>query len=148
MQSVLLYGSETWVLSLAVMARLEGFHIRAAYWMAKRHVPRRGTNHQWVSVLGGGAGGVWYAHNPALHRRAKGDNCTVCGWAQHLCRMPGSRPTVRFGAPAVVVGTEDDLGRRVIYLSLATEPFCSSLEPSGHGGRMAGARQMQLDRVF
>jgi hypothetical protein len=44
-QPVLLYGSETWVLSPAVMARLEGFHIRAAYRMAKRHVPRRGTNH-------------------------------------------------------------------------------------------------------
>ena len=48
MQSVLLYGSETWVLSPAVMARLEGFHIRAAYRMAKRHVPRRGPDHQWV----------------------------------------------------------------------------------------------------
>ncbi len=47
-QSVLLYGSKTWVLSPAFMARLEGFHIRAAYRMAKRHVPRRGTNHQWV----------------------------------------------------------------------------------------------------
>jgi hypothetical protein len=42
-QSVLLYGSETWVLSKAVMARLEGFHICAAYLMAKEHVPcRRG----------------------------------------------------------------------------------------------------------
>ena len=29
-QSVLLYGSKMWVLSLAVMARLKGFHIRAA----------------------------------------------------------------------------------------------------------------------
>ncbi len=47
-QSVLLYGSETWVVSPAVMARLKGFHIRAAYRMAKRHVPRRETNHQWV----------------------------------------------------------------------------------------------------
>ena len=47
-QSVLLYGSETWVLSSAVMARLEGFHIRAAYRMAKEHVPRRGANLQWV----------------------------------------------------------------------------------------------------
>ncbi len=48
-QSVLLYGSETWVLSPAAMARLEGFHIRAAYWMlAKEHVPRRGPNLQWV----------------------------------------------------------------------------------------------------
>jgi hypothetical protein len=26
-QSVLLYGSKTWVLSKTVMARLEGFHI-------------------------------------------------------------------------------------------------------------------------
>jgi len=47
-QSVLLYGSETWVLSPAAMARLEGFHIRVAYWMAKEHVPRGGPNLQWV----------------------------------------------------------------------------------------------------
>ena len=47
-QSVLLYGSETWVLSPAALARLEGFHIRAAYRMAKEHVPRRGPNQQWV----------------------------------------------------------------------------------------------------
>jgi hypothetical protein len=38
-QSVLLYGSKAWVLSKAVMARLEGFHICAEYWMAKEHVP-------------------------------------------------------------------------------------------------------------
>jgi hypothetical protein len=43
-QSVLLYGSETWVLSSAVLARLKGFHLRAAYRMAKKHVPRRGPN--------------------------------------------------------------------------------------------------------
>ena len=48
MQSFLLYGSETGVLSLAVMARLKAFHIRAAYRMAKEHTPRRGTNHQWA----------------------------------------------------------------------------------------------------
>ena len=47
-QSVLLYGSETWVLSPAALARLEGFHIRAAYRMAKEHVPRRGPLQQWV----------------------------------------------------------------------------------------------------
>jgi hypothetical protein len=47
-QSVLLYGSKTWVLSLAVLARLEGFHIRASYRMAKKHVPRRGPLQQWV----------------------------------------------------------------------------------------------------
>jgi hypothetical protein len=47
-QSVLLYGSETWVLSPAVLARLEGFLIRTAYQMVKKHVPRRGPNQQWV----------------------------------------------------------------------------------------------------
>ncbi len=30
MQSVLLYGSETWNLTKTAMARLEGFHIKAA----------------------------------------------------------------------------------------------------------------------
>jgi hypothetical protein len=43
-QSVLLYGSEMWVLSTASLARLEGFHLRAAYWMAKKHVPWRGPH--------------------------------------------------------------------------------------------------------
>ena len=47
-QSVLLYGSKTWVLSPAVMARLKGFHILAAYRMAKEHTPRQGMNCQWV----------------------------------------------------------------------------------------------------
>ena len=30
------------------MARLKGFHIRAAYRMAKEHVPRQGPLQQWV----------------------------------------------------------------------------------------------------
>jgi hypothetical protein len=51
-----------------------------------------------------------------------------------LCGMPGDRPKARFGAPAVVVGAEDVLGRHLMQLDLAIEPFCSSLEPSGHRG--------------
>ena len=47
-QSLLLYGSETWNLTTTALAWLEGFHIRAAYWMAKVHKPRRGPNHVWV----------------------------------------------------------------------------------------------------
>ncbi len=47
-QSILLYGSKTWVLSKAVMARLEGFHICMVYWMAKEHVPCWGPHCQWV----------------------------------------------------------------------------------------------------
>jgi hypothetical protein len=48
-QSVLLYRSKTWVLSKAVMARLEGFHICAAYWKAKEYVPCWGAHCQWVN---------------------------------------------------------------------------------------------------
>ena len=47
-QSVLLYGSKTWNLTQTALARLEGFHIRAAYQMAKEHKPRKGPNHVWV----------------------------------------------------------------------------------------------------
>jgi hypothetical protein len=47
-QAVLLYGSETWVISPTAMARLEGFHIRATYQMAKTHKPRWGPRNEWV----------------------------------------------------------------------------------------------------
>jgi hypothetical protein len=47
-QSVLLHGTETWVLSKAIIARLEGFHICAVYQMAKEHVPHRGPHRQCV----------------------------------------------------------------------------------------------------
>ena len=40
--AVLLYGSKTWVLSMATLVSLEGSHIHAAYRMAVRHKPRRG----------------------------------------------------------------------------------------------------------
>jgi hypothetical protein len=41
-QSVLLYGSKTWNLTKAVLARLEGFHIRTTYGMAWEHKPCKG----------------------------------------------------------------------------------------------------------
>ena len=47
-QLVLLYGSETWNLTKTPLTGLEGFHIRAAYRMAKKHKPRKGPNHVWV----------------------------------------------------------------------------------------------------
>ncbi len=43
-QAVLLYGSETWNLMKAVLARLEGFHVQAAYRMAQVHQPK------WVAM--------------------------------------------------------------------------------------------------
>ena len=47
-QAVLLYGSETWVLSSTALARLEGFHIRATYRMAQKNKPCRGPGYRWV----------------------------------------------------------------------------------------------------
>jgi hypothetical protein len=47
-QAMLLYGSKTWVLSSTALARLEGFHICAAYRMTKKNKPRRGPAHRWV----------------------------------------------------------------------------------------------------
>ncbi len=47
-QSALLYGSETWNLTTAALAWLKGFHIRAAYWMAEKHKPKKGPHHKWV----------------------------------------------------------------------------------------------------
>ncbi len=47
-QSVLLYGSETWNLTTIALAWLEGFCIRAAYRMAEKHKPKKGPNHGWV----------------------------------------------------------------------------------------------------
>ena len=36
------------MLSPAALARLEGFHIRAAYRMTQTYVPRRGPQQQWI----------------------------------------------------------------------------------------------------
>jgi hypothetical protein len=47
-QAILLYGSKTWNLSASALARLEGFHIRVEYRMAREHQPRRGANHDWI----------------------------------------------------------------------------------------------------
>ena len=47
-QAVLLYSSETWVLSMTALASLEGFHIRAGWRMAVRHKPWRGPGHGWI----------------------------------------------------------------------------------------------------
>ena len=47
-QSVLLYGSESWNLTKGALARLEGFNIRVAYRIAVENKPRRGLHHAWV----------------------------------------------------------------------------------------------------
>ncbi len=47
-QAVLLYGSKALVISRTALARLKGFHIRAAYRMAKEHKPKRGPGNVWI----------------------------------------------------------------------------------------------------
>jgi hypothetical protein len=46
-KAVLLYGSETWSLSLSSMKRLEGFHIRAAWRMSGKR-PERNMDGSWT----------------------------------------------------------------------------------------------------
>jgi hypothetical protein len=41
---VLLFGSESWVLTDTAMRVLEGFHVRSAYWMAREHKPRKNND--------------------------------------------------------------------------------------------------------
>ena len=50
-QAVLLYGSKMWNLTNIALAQLQGFHIRAAYHMAKKHKPKKVLNHVWVYPL-------------------------------------------------------------------------------------------------
>jgi hypothetical protein len=47
-QAILLYGSETLNLTNSALARLKGFHVCAAYKMARKHWPKRDANGVWV----------------------------------------------------------------------------------------------------
>jgi hypothetical protein len=47
-QAALLYGSRMWNLTNSALARLKGFHICAAYKMARKHRPKMGANGVWV----------------------------------------------------------------------------------------------------
>jgi len=47
-QSVLLFGSETWNLTTTTLARLNGFHVCKAYRMAEKHKPKKGPHHKRV----------------------------------------------------------------------------------------------------
>ena len=46
-QAVLLFGSETWNVTSVALKELEGFHIRAAYRMARENRPRREPDGSW-----------------------------------------------------------------------------------------------------
>ena len=46
-QAVLLFGSKTWNLTPSAVKRLEGFHMRAAWRMARTNKPRRRPDRSW-----------------------------------------------------------------------------------------------------
>ena len=46
-QSILLYGCETWVITKPMLRMLRGFHLRAAYRMAKVNKPRKLDDVEW-----------------------------------------------------------------------------------------------------
>ncbi len=52
-QSILLYGSESWTLHTALLARLEGFHICAVWRMSWEHKPRREAHGVWTESNSG-----------------------------------------------------------------------------------------------
>ena len=47
-QAVLLFGSETWNLTPSSMKRLEGFHLQAAWRMARKYKPRKEPDGTWM----------------------------------------------------------------------------------------------------
>eukprot|EP00957_Ditylum_brightwellii_P181368 13815834-Ditylum_brightwellii.AAC.1 len=47
-QAVLLYGSESWNITLTAMRMLEGFHAKAAWQMATVNRPERQLDDTWV----------------------------------------------------------------------------------------------------
>ncbi len=133
-QSVLLYGSETWTLSPAALARLEGFHIRAAYRMAKEHVPRWGPRQQWVyppsdKVLEE-CGMHTIEHYIDVQRE------TIAKYVVDRSIYAECKETDRRHGlvPRWWWWEQRMFGRCLMQLDLAIEPLCSSLEPSGHRG--------------
>ncbi len=79
-QAILLYGSKTWNLSASSLARLEGFHIRVAYRMAREHQPRQGANHAWVySKSADVFGGVRDVDDCGVHLQTMRHCCRICG---------------------------------------------------------------------
>ena len=107
-QAVLLYGSETWVLSATALASLEGFHIRAAYRMAVRHKPRRGPRHGWIYPVGR----VWDEHTRGVHHGSSADDCGVRSDPPDSHRMQAGRAEEGSSTAPVVVGATDGPGRQ------------------------------------
>ena len=85
--SILLFGSETWNITPTMMKVLEGFHIQAAWRMAREHKPRRDPQSgTWTypCFIGGCFGGSWPPHHRTLCEGSKGDSRTIHQGETHL----------------------------------------------------------------
>ena len=82
--AVLLYGSESWVVSAYDLRALEGFHVEAARRLTGMRPKKRGGDMGLPEVGGHVVGGA-VAHGPGDHRPAPPD------------RPPGNRGPAHFG---------------------------------------------------
>ncbi len=122
-QSVLLYGSETWVLSTVALARLEGFHLCTAYWMARKYVPCWEPHHWWIYPPPDKVLEECGMHTIQHYINVLRQTIAKYVGLQHLCGMPGGRSNMLFGAQVLVVGAENVIERRLMQLDLAIKPF-------------------------
>jgi len=133
-QSVLLYGSETWKLTETVLAWLEGFHIHAAYRMARKHKPRKGLFGNWIypstkDVL------KWPSLREGVHQYMPCYDCDVCGEPSNILGVPGRGTEERANAVPVVVGTGARPGRITVHLSIMSDGLATeSTQLTGRGG--------------
>ena len=108
-QSVLLYGSETWNVTKTALKQLEGFHIRAAYRMAIVNKPKRGSNNTWTyprtkDVLAECRVG----NNRHIHPKATGYNRAIHRDPPYLHRLHRRGAETGVNATAMVVGATDE----------------------------------------
>jgi len=80
-QPVLLYGRETWNLAETMLARLEGFHIRAAYRMAQVNKLRKGLFGNWIYPSAKDMLEECGLHSVKeyVHQYTPCNDCDVCG---------------------------------------------------------------------
>ena len=107
-----MHGSKTWNLTKTALARLEGFHVRAAYKMARKYRPKRGANGVWVypktaDVLGERGMDSIAKYIQACHQTIT----TYMATRPILVACVGDGQQRRVDTASVVVGATDVLGR-------------------------------------
>jgi hypothetical protein len=103
-QAVLLYGSETWNLTKLALARLEGFQVRVAYKMARKHS-------LGLFEDGGRSWRIRHGFHCRVHPGPSSDNRVVHGNQTNLYSLRWRRTAERVDVASVVVGASNVLGR-------------------------------------